>query len=400
MQLSDINIKCQLQIMDKLDLNGLLNVAQTSAHFETLAADIFRRKHAKKTVEIFGPLKKEAANPIEESSVDVRIENYQTVLKFIRVFGPLIQKLTISYPNIELHERKEIHELVDKYCSDTLLTIFLNSCDQNALQNLKKPFKMVEEVIITGELETSQHSTVKLNEIFPSLRRLSLNYIETLDTDIVDVEFPHLNHFSVTFTFLMDIKIGVEKLFKKNRHLKNLTLSYCNSFDYLKMASEYLPKLEGLWLDWENEKDEYEGSRIEFAGLKKLRINWGRYTFWEIATPDQLEELEIECSAEECVKFAVENRRLKKLSIVQPSLNDNDIAEIADKLPDLVDVFIFTDTEVSTNNIIKFIEGSENLRRLNLQLPSETAFDEIKNHFKEGWKFTGEYIDFTLERLD
>lgn len=103
---------------------------------------------------------------------------------------------------------------------------------------------------------------MKLNEIFPGLRRLTLDSIRVSDPSIFDTKFRHLKHVKIRFSPPLDgeapslnesteddslkvTKIAIQNLFEKNPQIKDVVLVHCTK-DYVRMVEKMLPTLDTL----------------------------------------------------------------------------------------------------------------------------------------------------------
>lgn len=380
-----------------MNFHELLKMAQTNKHFSVLADNIFKRKFTGKSIKIVGPFLKDTNTGLHESDDEIIFENYSLAVTALRKFGHRIKHLNINYQHISNDQRHEISTLIAEQSSNSLISITLQKLNENVLQNFRKPFKSVENLTVTGELKMSGDS-LKLNELFPAIRRFNLKDVNVFDVDVLDVEFPKLEHLTVEIPILSDMTEAIEKLEKRNPHIKELNMYYCTSFDYLKMASENLPNLESLQVNLEILGDEYNGTKIHFPNVKKLATNWGEYDFTKIFLFEELSELDISCEACEGAKFAAQSKHLNHLHIAQHSLKDTEILELNEKLPNLSELSIDNMTNVRDRTIFELVDGNKKLKKFHLGLSDDALCDTLTQHFDHEWDVKCSSSEISLEK--
>lgn len=164
-------VKNQLKTLENLDLIQLVKKSQYSKVLSSMAADVFKRKFASKIITF---------NSGSEKSIHeaVLICDYKTLTLTLQQFGHLIEKIEISYDDIEVDQHKGISELLLKHCSDSLLSMEIIQWETNALWNFENPFKNVNNLTIHGDPKLKSpklfhifsKKPMKLNEIFPNIR--------------------------------------------------------------------------------------------------------------------------------------------------------------------------------------------------------------------------------------
>lgn len=380
-----MSVECMLQILENLEYRDLLAMSRTNHYFGILARDVFRRKLSSKTIEIVAPFTKGIQHPIYETSSSIMLENLQLVRLSLRIFGAEIKKIQLRFYSLDPEQRREIHHLINKYCSDSLTSLILNKCDEDTLAYFAIPLEKVESITIDGELKSVSEG-LKFNEIFPALRRLSMNDVN-IDSEVLNIEFQHLTHFTLTISFLNDIYKQIEVFIKRNSQIKDLTLIYCNSFDYIKLASEHLPNLERLQMNLGILGSEYTGSKIHFDSVKSLEMNWGEYDFTDILEFSQLESLELTCAGEEGTKFATQFNNLRKLELIQRELEKDDVLKLSN-LSNLKELTISSLSEIQEDTIWQLINRMEKLEKFKLKLSYGDHFDALNYQFGDNWTVT------------
>lgn len=397
------------------DFHGLLALARISDVIAKYAVDLYKWKYASKPILISDHLSEQEKSSVGELETHISIKNYDLVKLTLKVFGNHIKTLVINYIEIDLNQRKEIHRFIDRHCTDSLTAMTLMGTDENVLKNFRSPLKMVENVTIDGELKSKSYSIIhlssffsyknlKLNQIYPGLRRLTLNRMNVPDASILDVEFPRLEHVKITLlpepfrNYSYKTKPAMIKLFEKNPQIQTLILLNCNSLDYLRIASS-LPNLSLLQVNFLPLKGEYVGSKIRFMNVKKIGFNMkNNIDLSEIVTFEKVNELVLVCGGkEECKGFPIKGN-FNNLYIVRYSFSNEEFLELDKKAPNLKDMFIASDEDINRFHILNFIQGNRKLKKLRITSQNEELFKILTQNLKYGWRLTKGGGILTLER--
>lgn len=396
-----------------------MTLARKSDVMAKLAVDLYKWKYASRPILISGPLSMEERSAVHELETHISIKNYDLVKRTLQVFGNHIKTLVINYKQIDLNHRKEMHRFIDRHCADTLTAMTLMRMDENVLKNFRNPLKMVENVTIDGELKSKSNSMLhlssilgykklKLNEIYPGLRRLTLNRMNVPDVSIFDVEFPQLKHVKITLlpapynnpfiNYFYKTKPAMIKLFEKNPQIQTLILQNCNSLDYLRIVSS-LPKIRLLQVTFLPLEEEYVGSKIRFLNVKKIGFNVkDNIDLSEIVIFDKVNEFALVCGDKnECKGFPIKGN-FNKLYSVRYSFSKEEFLELGKKAPNLKDVFIASDEDINGFHVLNFIQGNRKLDKLRITSQNEKLFKFLIQNLKYGWQLTHSGGIITLER--
>lgn len=390
----------------------MIQVAQTCKHFSHLAANVFRWQYADKLFEI-GNCYEESGDTITTTRSQVLVKNLEAAASLLRLFGHLIKRLGIAFDYIDLNNRKVISEHIEKYCSESLIEIHLNGFDENVMPIFENPFQNIEIVTITGHLALPNGNLVfpamRMNELFPKLRRLSVSNVDVYDPRVLAMVFPKIEIFEISLmrayadqsplVSMANFKMAVRNLFKRNSHIKSVTFNECDSLKYLNLASEFLLNLEEL-----NARfvalDNYNGETIHFPNVKTFFfVSWHSLDISSKVSFDQIEELSMECLARECVAFIVQNQNVRKLDLVTNALSRDDLLEIGEKLPNLTDLTLKSDSGITAGSIIEFISMSKNLERMKVEFLSQADYETLEKNLKLKWTMNQELFHIFLEKI-
>lgn len=192
-----LNIDCQLSILEELEFVDLLSVSQTNKQLSALAVNVFIRKFSKSTIEIKdGP----AWHPSDDSEEDInylfvnfldvlahidpyrteteeefeipalvttfdkliQIQDFKLTVLTLKHFGSVIEKLKINYSFMNLDQLNRINEIINEYCSESLIEVHLDYCEDHVLSALTKPFTKIQSVTFGMEMKTIGKSLYQL----------------------------------------------------------------------------------------------------------------------------------------------------------------------------------------------------------------------------------------------
>lgn len=414
LQVIGVNRESQLEILDELDLYSLTMTAIANKKLTELADDVFKRKFARKAIGIFGPLSMDPRYSVHILDTIITNYNFEVFSLILKTFGHLIEKVVIGYDGITLDQRKDIHNLIFEY-SRNLTSVELMEWDENVLKAFTNPLLAVDHLTLSGNLKTKSDgvfnffdkNSLKLNEIFPNIRKLSLDRLWVTNPSILNVHFSQLDYVRITLLpapfnhpleyYFSKAKPAMEKLFEKNPQIRNLTIHNCNSLDYIRIVAENLPELEYFRVNFGRIEENYSGNQFHFENVKKLYMKIGNIDLSQIMTFGSVEEIRLECIERECNNFPFNTvSSLKKLFIVGYS---EKILKLAENVPFLQEIFIVSESDIEASAMIRFIVGSKQLGKLILVSPfGQTLFDTITRHLSTEWKVTKNNFIFTLEK--
>lgn len=198
-----LNDDCIFLIFEQMDLDGLVNMAETNRNLAFFVTDVFRRKYSKKTIMIeeyfenlvvpkssgilpsrqrlfspFGSSNNEASGRISyvDSENEIKIHDVKLFVCTIRNFGSLIQRLKVVYNDAATVQSNKITKFINKYCADSLIELELNNCTDKVFKFMPKPFKILEQLTFSHIFKVYYWEIVlPMNEQFPQLRRLSFD---------------------------------------------------------------------------------------------------------------------------------------------------------------------------------------------------------------------------------
>jgi len=324
-QLMDLNVDCQLLALKQLDFVSLLSLAETNHHFKSLVSLFLKQMFQKKWVDIV------IRWPVPQEIVGdyIKIKNLTIAEQLFKNFGHLIQKLKINrdYPE-KVEYYRSIYKLVNLHCSKTLKEIRLVNYLNNFFDEFTNQFENVQNVYIRNILKTER----RLNEVFPSVRRLHFHIFGFLSTDSINVKYTNLEHLKMC----MNANEGpltedvAAELFRKNSHIQSLELKRASP-KLIKIAADSLPQLERLKLV--HIQNNYNNESISFPKVKIFEME-GFVGSWFLNTKfGNVEEFSISgkygLEVETILQLIENNKQLEKLQIIFSFYNDREFTSDA-----------------------------------------------------------------------
>lgn len=284
MKLLDLNFDILYLILHRLELNELLNVAETFPELSNIIDEVFRRKYLKNKPLIkvninnrfeSGPI----GSAVKFANNTIRIDEREDCVYMLKHFGRFLQNINIIYITNNSSDVDVINQSLNKYCTKSLKQ--LQSDFPFVAFNLEKFTKPFEEVeVFTSyitEYELKPSQPLRLNEIFPNLRRLDIT-LDTADLNInfINGVFPHLNHFRLIVQQRfsdpksVDLFKHLKETITKNPTIRSIEINLKYPKNFLKFLSQALPDLEHLKL---NHFRIDNSETVQFKSLKKIVLN-------------------------------------------------------------------------------------------------------------------------------
>lgn len=427
---TQLNTDCMFAVVDQMDFETLLAMAQTNQINFIISLKSFKRRFAHRVIVIennsaikyskivhdgMTMLKKiknrissvEPPNKpqIEIMNENIRIKIVHDALRTLRTFGNAIQNLRLKLTNADTIESIAILRYVDKYCTDSLTELALDIGTANALRHFSKPFVKVEHVTFMDKLPSAEGQSIPINKLFPSLRSLTLNIDSAKDNNYLTEHFPHLEHLNI-----QDIPYDIDGedspacvygLLEKNPQIRNISLDRYIA-GVLKKIS-LMPQLEHFSFLW------FEPIIGENRFQNVTKFTSGDHIFADptnLLFP-KLYELELFFYAsnfDNWMAFMVNHINLKRLRLHIINFEDGQFTSLASILRHLEEMSLYLQSgrehepSIGVEAIIKFIENHEKLVKLHLDTISETDKIILRSKFLREWNINECGDGLSLER--
>lgn len=194
--ITTIYYDCLERILDSLDLDDLLSVAQTCKRLQIAAAANFKDRFGKMAVVL---IPKNTINDFKGFRTDeshIYIFEMKFCLPFLRCFGSKILDLHVVHTNTHAHYY-HVDNYINQYCADTLQSIeYVSRGQEFSDESFRKPFKKVETGII---MYCNLKQLPNFVHWFPNLRHLEIDDLSI--HNCVPACLPSLKHLSIDFTY-------------------------------------------------------------------------------------------------------------------------------------------------------------------------------------------------------
>lgn len=212
--------------LNSLNLENLYNVTVANECLRAAANDVYKRKFATKVnlFRVHGIQK--SSTPYQNENI-VFIYNFETCHQFLRCFGSSIKHLIIDYGQTTSNRYDYIHQYINEYCAETLVTI--EFCGKLPFPNAKfdKPFVNVRNVdIIDCDLGEQFHQIFKW---FPDQSHLNILFDVWNHPFFIVAPPPELKHLVIKFNGIKCVEFSerykrvVDQL-QLNHQLQSLTI--------------------------------------------------------------------------------------------------------------------------------------------------------------------------------
>lgn len=325
MKITDLGFDCLENCFRQLNIEELLNVADSNKRLRHVARYVFSRMYGKKFMYLNCVLKfKEEYRFCLENEI-FAISQLKMSLQFLRCFGDLVSRMQVYFvkynwrhKNIlssdslrsefgqtrinEMSQYEKAHEwehliieYINEYCSESLNKIRFTGNQRGDLNKLTKPFVNVEKLEIGILIPTEK----KLHELFPRIRDLKLLYKyspclidfsddreQFLNEKFIANHFPYLEHLFMEVSHWSRYKYNKEYLaiaLRLNPQLKslkgNVWMDVLFNTNNIWNANEHFQNLERLELEVKYDYEKPINENIHLRNLKDLVIDFRRRFF-------------------------------------------------------------------------------------------------------------------------
>lgn len=222
----DLDDVCLDKIFMPLNIKDLFSVAVGNEWLRPAANFVYKRKFGDKKVWFSRVHSTQSTNALNNIGVFIIIYDFKTCLEFLRCFGTSITHLEISYGQSNSKRYRYVHQYVNEYCSESLVTLQFDRKSSFAMEHIKKPFNNVQHIQLFGcDLSENFRS---FDDIFPHLRHLSIDgvglnhcFIAATPTRLerLSISLADNNNYFATKRYNV-----LNQLLQSNHQLQSLTL--------------------------------------------------------------------------------------------------------------------------------------------------------------------------------
>lgn len=397
-----------------------LTIAATeNANCSNLIRKIFQHKYGATIFTITGPFVSDEKIAISEDKNhgSAFVRSFKIFKHLFNAFGNMIQYLKIDFEHIDPIDGQTIVQYVNKNCVKSLVMLTLEDCKASVLDDLNSTFPNIIESTFSSS--PSQRLTIKedvpsLNNLFPKLNQLQIEYTRASDWKLIGDAFPNLKcvHVNLPKTKVEELpdEQFVVNLMQKSTEINHLSIKH-SSLKLLKEANDLLPELENLELHYlaKNYLD-FDGDRINFDNVIGLTVfeDQSEFKIPEKIFFHRLEQLTLNLQPEfsdtwiDFIKVQL-NQTIFLLNLTVGVLSSEHLLTIPVVLPNLQTAIIRCGTDFTAGEIVTFLEKSKYLKQADMIIQMENLQQEqLKGKLQGKWKYAIQparrRVKITLER--
>lgn len=271
-QFSDLNDDVFYIIFNYLECEDFLNLVQINSTLSDIATNVFRYKYRLHQLKITAGntfLAARILQQFEDGQHQLAISNIPLAMNVLKSFGSIFQSVKFSYEwltkNIYVNQ---MTQYIGEYCSKSVKQFDLDM-RHDLLEKITAPFEAVKELTIRSRV-SSFNNSIRLNDLFPQLRRLNLVSVDASNYSFLNDEFPNLVHFSFRSCGSDDIpnNKNIRELILRNPTIRSIEPQVRDT-TLLQFINQQLPNLENLTIF------NLAFDAIQFDSVKNLEIATG-----------------------------------------------------------------------------------------------------------------------------
>lgn len=397
-------------ILERLDLKGLLCVAEIDKTFSNIAAVVYRHKYSHYNViwdyTLYSKELEQSLNgreisidTIERISRDrsyifnkryirtlfdyIHFEDCHAMLTTFKHFGREITKLEYRGAK-RTWQNKLIAVLINEYSSESLVRIIFGDQPDEILNHIKKPLINVETVTFVYSAEKFVTPTVSFIELFPAVRRLDVNRILASDMEYFNYHMPHLEHASIS-----GHNIPIPGFITKNPQIRSIE-SYSVTPESLQEWNTLLPQLETLKLRNSDQK----GKAVRFDNVTTLEMTSHSFNSPPYLHFPRVQSVRIEGNSvhfSRYLEFFNTHYKLSHLHMKLEFLDDSEFQQLTANLKDLVELTLecpyYRDgiETLNPNAIVDFVGERDKLMKINVINFANRWNNELEQQLGHEW---------------
>lgn len=395
-----------LGILDYLNFDDLLNLAEMNAHFQELilAHYIIPRYHfADHRISISVDWTIELIDSFDNSKYS---NDYTKTVRILRTFGSGIDSLNVHFMSYANEDSMRIANEVNANCANALKEIVLYNVGDGILSDWENAFTQAKSVIFKGFV-LDKDLTINLNEFFPQMQRFELTSYGQTNLICLEKHFPHLKYFAFRSLNDQQSDVSIRRFIRLNQQIRELQLGGIGDFKLLRYSNEMLPHLDYLVLEnrMSNLINLNDNGFIRFGKVKKFKLTLSHDEAFDRNGPNQvphiefcqLESLElvstVYASINELIEFILRNKALENLAIANSELSIEQVKYLLRHLPRLNSITIEIKRRSIGNEMRKFLLNTRNHQVRNITISiriNGIDRDVVMSVFPNTWIFSGE----------
>lgn len=230
-KITDLNDDCLEKIFKSFDIQNLFDVAVSNEWLRPAANAAYTRQFGAYKVRLYDVHTiQNACKPIYGSDI-VLIHDLKTCLQFLRCFGSSITHLAINYRRSDSKRYDHVHQYINKYCSESLITVQFKLKPSFPIEHFVKPFVNVQSIQMFGcDLDEEFQ---RFFAWFPNVQNLKINGVDIVHR-FVNATPPQLEHLTININGNECANVPqqfkcVADLLKSSRQLQSLIINVFNT---------------------------------------------------------------------------------------------------------------------------------------------------------------------------
>lgn len=242
------------------------------------ARKTFKQNYVNAKFIIQGPFERHI-KVIEDGPKSVVIKSFESIYNLLNQFGDLIERLSVSFNEIDIAYSREIITMINLKLSDFLEDLELIDCKGDIFDRFKNTLKRVFSFRFSSDPKQGLFinlNTVHLNTLAPELYSLKLDHVEESDWTLINGRYNSLRKLAVSLRKSksenkIDTK-NVVNFLRENPTIGVLAVENCSLF-LLKEINDILPQLDTLYIsNLSEDYVNYDGKPIDFQHVRQLSI--------------------------------------------------------------------------------------------------------------------------------
>lgn len=205
MLLTGLTIDCLEEILEYLELEDLLNTADSNKRLQHASKFVFIRKYGSHEFRINHPPFRVNKPSILRFDHYVSVHNLKFIFQLLRNFGILMSQINHHDRGVSLGmppDSNYILDYINDFCGETLSYFQINMCERDVLNYFKNPFTEVKTVTIWAQYSEQKNRLIRL---FPKMEKLTVRAFynnrkcsEFVHSGCIAYHFPFLKYFKIT----------------------------------------------------------------------------------------------------------------------------------------------------------------------------------------------------------
>lgn len=265
---SDLDNDVLYNIFYYLEMDDLFNLIEIHSDLSLVTGTVFHYKYGVERLEIVTKNRRGYGNitpRYKENAKKLSVFDIRFALNVLKHFGSYFQAIKFSYVyELDVSDLDKVIRLLTEKCSNSLEQLELEMKD-DLLAKFTRPFEAVQELTIKTPTYLQLSARIRLDELFPQLRRLNLWSDRAYPKfHFIDNTFPHLEHFGIRAMYKTNSEY-VKELILKNPTIQSIAPNVHDP-QLFQFISQNLPNLTNLTIHHDINE------HVDFENVKNLQL--------------------------------------------------------------------------------------------------------------------------------